>query len=266
MQIDWFTVIAQIINFLFLVWLLKRFLYGPILKAVDERELRVTSQLKKAEMEIADASRLQDELTKKNEDFDRAREGMMTQTKEEVEQQRNTLLEDARKEAGDLRLRLEEAVRAEQEQAEKEHMQRIGQEVFAITEKTLNDLANMGLGDQMILVFTKRLLSLKNDQVRELQAALNKQSGPLLVRSAFELNRDQRTSLTDTLKQVLAKEVTLRFDVEPALIAGIELVTNGYAVSWNISEYLSSLKEEVLGHTDASPYTENKTQTDNDGV
>ena len=38
MPIDWFTVVAQAINFLILVWLLKRFLYKPILHAIDERE------------------------------------------------------------------------------------------------------------------------------------------------------------------------------------------------------------------------------------
>ena len=35
---DWFTVIAQIINFLILVALLKRFLYGPIIRAMERRE------------------------------------------------------------------------------------------------------------------------------------------------------------------------------------------------------------------------------------
>jgi F-type H+-transporting ATPase subunit b len=38
MLIDWFTVAAQAINFLILVWLLKRFLYKPVLNAVDARE------------------------------------------------------------------------------------------------------------------------------------------------------------------------------------------------------------------------------------
>ncbi len=49
MKIDWFTLIAQVINFLILVWLLRRFLYKPILKAVDEREKKIASQLKDAE-------------------------------------------------------------------------------------------------------------------------------------------------------------------------------------------------------------------------
>ena len=49
MKINWFTVIAQVINFLMLVWLLKKFLYKPILDAVNEREKKITDQLKDAD-------------------------------------------------------------------------------------------------------------------------------------------------------------------------------------------------------------------------
>jgi len=45
MEINWFTVIAQIVNFLILVWLLKRFLYKPVLKAIAEREQKIASRL-----------------------------------------------------------------------------------------------------------------------------------------------------------------------------------------------------------------------------
>ena len=44
MKIDWFTVFAQVINFLILVWLLKQFLYKPILNAIEARENKVAGQ------------------------------------------------------------------------------------------------------------------------------------------------------------------------------------------------------------------------------
>ena len=45
MLIDWFTVGAQAVNFLILVWLLRQFLYKPILNAIDAREKRIASEL-----------------------------------------------------------------------------------------------------------------------------------------------------------------------------------------------------------------------------
>ena len=49
MLIDWFTVGAQVLNFLILIWLLKRFLYKPILHAIDEREERIATELANAD-------------------------------------------------------------------------------------------------------------------------------------------------------------------------------------------------------------------------
>ncbi|HEY4789048.1 MAG TPA: hypothetical protein VIH57_23530, partial [Bacteroidales bacterium] len=66
MLIDWFTVAAQLINFLVLVWLLKRFLYKPVLKAIDEREKRIVMQLQEAENKKAEADREREEFQRKN--------------------------------------------------------------------------------------------------------------------------------------------------------------------------------------------------------
>ena len=48
MSIDWITVIAQIANFLVLVWLLKRFLYRPILDGIDAREAEIARSMAEA--------------------------------------------------------------------------------------------------------------------------------------------------------------------------------------------------------------------------
>ena len=56
MLIDWFTVGAQALNFLVLVWLLKRFLYKPILNAVDAREKRIAAELADADAKKAAAA------------------------------------------------------------------------------------------------------------------------------------------------------------------------------------------------------------------
>ena len=41
MQIDGITFLAQIINLAILVWLMKKFLYQPLLKAVEARQKQI---------------------------------------------------------------------------------------------------------------------------------------------------------------------------------------------------------------------------------
>jgi F-type H+-transporting ATPase subunit b len=62
MLIDWFTVGAQALNFIILVWLLKRFLYKPILDAIDAREKRIAAELADADKKKAEAQKERDEF------------------------------------------------------------------------------------------------------------------------------------------------------------------------------------------------------------
>jgi len=49
MHIDWFVFFCQIFNFLLLMYLLKRFLYGRILKAMDDRETKISARFAEAD-------------------------------------------------------------------------------------------------------------------------------------------------------------------------------------------------------------------------
>src|ERR1700685_4022377 len=102
MPIDWFTVIAQLINFLILVYLLKRFLYKPILHAIDEREKGIAAQLAEAEAKKAEAQRERDDFQHKNELFDQERAALLQQAREAAGAERQRLLDEARKDAASL--------------------------------------------------------------------------------------------------------------------------------------------------------------------
>ena len=74
MLIDWFTVAAQVLNFLILVWLLKRFLYRPILDAIDAREKRIAlAELADAAAKRTEAEQERDEFQHKNAAFEQQR-------------------------------------------------------------------------------------------------------------------------------------------------------------------------------------------------
>ena len=70
MLIDWFTIGAQALNFLILVWLLRHFLYQPILNAIDAREQKITAELADAAARKAEAQKDRDEFQHKNTAFD----------------------------------------------------------------------------------------------------------------------------------------------------------------------------------------------------
>src|SRR5579871_6662523 len=104
MLIDWFTVGAQTLNFIILVWLLKRLLYRPILNAIDAREKRIVAQLAQADAKKAEASAQRDEFQRKNEAFDQQRAALLAHARQEAQLERQRLLDEARQAAETLSL------------------------------------------------------------------------------------------------------------------------------------------------------------------
>jgi F-type H+-transporting ATPase subunit b len=96
MQLDWFTTVAQIVNFLILVALLKRFLYGPIVRAMDSRAAHIAARVREAEDKLAVAEQQTTLYHDRLHELDARRDALLMQAREEAEAQRQHLLEQAR--------------------------------------------------------------------------------------------------------------------------------------------------------------------------
>jgi F-type H+-transporting ATPase subunit b len=245
MLIDWFTVAAQALNFLILVWLLKHFLYQPILDAIDAREKRIAAELADADAKKAEAKRERDAFQHKNDEFDQQRATLLSQATVEAKAERQRLLNEARSEADALSTKRQDALKREQQGLKDEITRRTREEVFAIARKTLSDLAGTSLEERMSEVFSRRLRTLNDDAKEDLAEALNTASAPALVRSAFDLPAEQRAAIQQTLNETFPDEIQVRFETAPDVISGIELTANGRKVAWSIADYLTSLEKSV---------------------
>jgi F-type H+-transporting ATPase subunit b len=255
MPIDWFTVVAQALNFLILVWLLKRFLYKPILHALDEREKGIAGQLAEAEAKKAEAQKERDDFQHKNEAFDQERASLLKRASNEAKAERQRLLDEARKDVESLRAKRQEALRSEQVNLRQEIIRRTQKEVFAVSRKTLADLATASLEERMCEVFVRRLRALTGAAKEELAAALKASTQSVRVRSAFDLPPAQRNSIESAVKETFSAETHFQFETAPELVSGIELSTNGQKVAWSIVDYLATLEKSAgeLLHEDAKP-------------
>jgi len=245
MLINWFTIIAQAINFLILVWLMKRFLYKPILHAIDEREKRITKELADADAKKVDAQKERDEFQHKNEEFDQQRAALLSKATDEAQVERQRLLDEARKAAAAFRSKRQETLRNEEHNLHRAIRRRTQQEVFAIARKTLTDLAGTSLEECMVGVFVRRLRELNAAEKGLLASALKASPGPVVVHTTFGLPPAQRTSTEGAIKKTLGTETRVRFETSPDLISGIELTTNGHKVAWSITDYLASMEKGI---------------------
>ncbi len=253
MDINWFTVIAQVINFLILVWLLKRFLYKPILNAIDEREKKIAAQIKDADDKKALSVKEQADFKKRNDDFDTQKKAMMDKAVAETNTQRQKLLDDAKNDANTLRTTLEKAIKEKQESDALASTEKVQKQVFAITKKALKEMASSNLDEQSVNTFIKRLHALNDDEKQQFNTAFQSNANTILVKSAFDLPAQQQAAINDAVNETLGSKTKLQFTKSPQLIGGIELTTNGYKLAWSFFEYLQVLQNNMDAATKPEP-------------
>ncbi len=256
MQINWFTVIAQLVNFILLVWLMKRFLYAPILAAIDAREKKIKTQLADAKTQKEDAKKEHDDFSAKNADFDQHKKALMDAATADAQAERQKLLDAARTDAETLRTKQAKSLQEMQVSMQTDIAKKTEQAVFSITRKALADLASVSLESQSIVVFIERLDHLNPDEKQAFVAAFQADKKPVQVQSAFALSASQQTHVTAALTKLLSSAADCTFTTDPALISGISLLANGYRLDWSVADYLTSLEKSLATPKPVAPKKE----------
>jgi F-type H+-transporting ATPase subunit b len=251
MLINWFTVGAQVVNFLILVWLLKRLLYKPILKAIDAREKRIAAELADADAKKAEAQRERDDFQGKNKAFDAQRAALLAKAEQEAKAERERLLGEARAAGDALRAQQETALGNERTKLSGEVTRLAKEEVFEIARKALADLATVSLEERIGEVFTRRLREMDAKAKETLGAALRTPGGRAVVRSTFDLGPVQKAAIQNALNEDFSANVSVTFETARDTICGVELTANGQKVAWSIADYLASLEKKVGALLDA---------------
>ena len=245
MLIDWFTVIAQVINFLVLAWLLKRFLYHPILNAIDEREQRIANELADADQKRAEAEQQRETFEQKNAAFEKHRAASMNKVSVDAKVESARLLDLVRQESDALRSQLTLAVKNEYAGLQESLNQSVKSEVFAIARKALSDLSESSLEESIVRVFVKRLNALSDEEKNQLHVAFQHSNDALIVRTAFDLTDAQRLLIKTAINAVLNTSVDVQFLIDVEVISGIEINTHGQKIAWSLGDYLASLNKRI---------------------
>jgi F-type H+-transporting ATPase subunit b len=243
--IDWFTIVAQIVNFLVLVFLLHRFLYGPIVKMMDDREERIFARLKEAERREESAEAEAQHYRQERAQLDEHRRRLLIEAEEEAESRRKELLHRARQEAEATQRQWRKAIEHEKEHFLHELRRRTTHHVYAVARRAIFDLAEVDLERQMVKVFLRRLRTMSEAERRALRSSSEDGRPMLVVYSAFELSQADGRDILDTLQEITENTLEVEFKTSASVINGIELRSASHRVAWNLAHYLTSLEEDL---------------------
>jgi len=239
MLIDWFTVAAQVINFLVLVALTKHFLWGRLLRVVDEREKRIAAEIKQAEEKNKAAGQMMEQVKARERDQEQKQEELMTQARKVADEQRGEMVKEARKSVEKSETLWRSDLEHEKTAFLVEVRRRSATEIFTIVRQVLTDLASSDLQQRAIETFLQRLKGFDLKLLRELM------HDDAVLKSASQLSEETRHNIQTALEKQLGEVLHLHFEVDPALAWGLELCGNGQKIGWSSKSYLDRLEENL---------------------
>ncbi len=235
MLIDWFTVAAQIVNFVVLVGLLKHFLFGRLVHAMDTREQSIAARLAEAEEKNRDAERrisaAQNETSRIHEQHDQ----MIASAREEAERERKQMLQKARDSVQALEAKWHEDLEREKSAFLHEIRTRAANAILAIARRALADLASVDLNRCALDSFLQKLPAMD----------LTGLGDDFVLRSGADFPEDARQRIERALAQRLGHAPRLRFERAPQMPWGLELRANGRRIGWNPDTYTGALEENL---------------------
>lgn len=247
MLIDGFTTLAQLVNFLILVFLLQRFLYKPITQAMAERQARVARDVEAAAQQAAAAEQEAERYRQQQQELESQKQQWLEQAQQEVADQKQQWLEQAQQEVEAARASWIEALEWGRQQCLQGLQQQVGQRILAIARQVLADLANASLEQQIAETFAYRLSQLNGHQLQALQAdSANQVPRELEIRSTFPIAGETRFQIANALRQRLADDLDVKFETDAAdSICGIELRDRNCKIAWNLADYLADLEADL---------------------
>jgi len=241
MQIDWLTVIAQTINFLILVWLLKRFLYKPVIGAMTEREALITARLQEAAERERAADESKTDYQHKLDTWDAERGRLLGEAAAAAAAERKTIGEQARNEVAEQRRLWQRQVTDEKDSFLRDMKRQTAETIVAISRRSLRDLADVELEERIIDSFLGKLAALPDAR----RHVVDPGDESVRVTTAFVLNAETRRRITDAVGNYLGRDVDVAFSESDALLCGIELTVAGQRLSWTVASYIEELEQRL---------------------
>lgn len=243
MGFHWVTFLAQILNLFILVWLLKRFLYRPIVDVIAKRQAYIEDKVKNAEAASLAAQKQQEALARQAKEWQADRQKRLDTVYREAEALKQDQTVQIRAEIARLRQKMQDDLNREALAKELEIRNIMIQNFMDLSRQVLTDFSGIGPMAQGIEMFKKKVKSLPKSTLNAIHSNLKKEKVITIVTSE-KLTPDEQRNLTAFLSEMFG-DIPLKFTIQNDLILGLEITIGETVLEWNLKSYLDLFENNL---------------------
>lgn len=244
MELNWTTFILEIINFLVLVWILKRFLYRPVMNAIARRRAEIDKSLEDARKTREQAEAMKVQYSNRLRDWEKEKETAHETLRREIGAERERLTAELHARLDQERERLRAIEERHREDAARRTEEKAMQQASTFASRLLTRIAGPELEDRLAEAAIADLSELSTEQCDLLRGAWRSANREISVTSAHPLGEARLDALNKALAQLLDEEhVSVEAKINPDLVAGLRISVGPWLLRANLQDELVAFTE-----------------------
>jgi len=247
MQIDATSFVLQLVNFAVLVWILHRFLYRPVLAAIDRRRAAIEKSMADATQARAEAGRLRAQAEGKLAEWERERVQARAALEAELAGLRRKGLDEVAQAVARERDRHAALLAKREQDWKRETEQRALDQAAAFAARLLERVADPALDERLAAVFVEDLAAWPAERLAPIAAAARGAGGRVSVTSARALGESSRGRLARVLSERLGVECRPEYAVDETLLGGVSVAVGPWVLQADLRDELRALAGSAAG-------------------
>jgi F-type H+-transporting ATPase subunit b len=248
LELSWTTFLLEIVNFLVLVWILKRFLYKPVLEVIARRRAGIEKSLADAAAQHADAEKLKQQYEGRLANWDKEREQARAKLAQELEAERSRRMAELQG-----ALEQEQAKRrTAEERRQADAMRKIEETALAqgvhFAARLLDQAAGPETQARLVDLVVDSLGKLPAERITALRNSFTTAPATVIVTSAYPLANEQQQNIAKSLAKLVGSDTSPRFEQDHDLVAGVRISVGAWVLGANVKDELKGFAE--LAHDD----------------
>ncbi len=222
MGFSWSTFLIQILNFVVLVWILTRFLYQPVTRAIVARQKAIRDELRRADEVKKQSEALSRQYESRLADWGREKAQLKAAFDKELSDERATRETELRASLQREREQAEAAAHAREQETARRLQRQAVQDAAQFCARLLSRVASPELESRLVDAAIADMQSLSGDHRASLSRAFDGRT-EVVVTTRYPLDEVHRATLTNVLARCLGRAPQPRFEQSDALVAGLRV-------------------------------------------
>lgn len=251
MSFSWSTFALQAVNFLVLVWLLRRFLFKPVGVIVAERKAEIARAQAEAEAARQSAEQARKDLEARRSQVEAERQGIIDQARKQLADERSKMIEAARADIEQQKAAASKRLEEERDSLAREVTDRSIQIAIGLAQRLLQQFSAPGLEELSLNRVLDHLDHLAAAERAALVGQFGHDGGQLVVATAYPLSSEGQSKWRGTLSERLGGHSQIAFVTDKELIAGVELKFPHAVLRFSWRDALDDARRELNHHEHA---------------